>query len=331
MRSRLWEDAMETVASRPTAFVGMLYTDEAQFESALRAVREQQGCSISYEVIAGFAEQEASRRLYSGFNDGSGRFDVRARVDADMVIVSPYLLAAAAGLFAEESRVDTITVPLHDFFTGKAIKGLHLWRREVRWLSMPGPLFGDAVFDTSRRTFTVTDLPQPVALHAPDPSPSQSARYGSHRALKALTKGPDSKRWGHFRSVITTQNQEPHPARLISIAALFDAISGGDLDSHVRAALGERPLDIERFDALAQDPALIDRITAILEDRRELSRICESRGPLVAAATRAETAGRRRLAFGALALRTRQAAGHRMHGAPQEASLRSRFLELLRM
>lgn len=318
-------------ASRtPTAFVGMLRTDEAQFAAALSAVRSQEGCRVSYEVIGGFEEQEASRRLYSGFNDGVGRFDVRARVDADMVITSPRLLAAAAHLFAEDDRVDTITVGLEDFFTGAEIKGIHLWRREVRWLSMPGALFGDAVFDTSRRTLTVVDLPRPVALHAPEPSAAQSARYGSHRALKALVKGPTSKNWVDHRAVVATQRSDPHPARLLAIAAIVDVIEGQALDQHLEASLGRQALDVDRLAALSQEPDLIGRASGILEDPDRLSRICTTLGPVVRAVTARETP-RGAPRHAGFVKRARQSWSYRVHGSPDEAALRGRFLELLRL
>lgn len=312
----------------PTAFVGMLHTDESQFETALAAVRGQQGCAVSYGIIGGLEKQEASRRLYAGFNEGVGRFDVRARVDADMVIVSPHLLAAAARLFGEDGRIDTITVALQDFFTGTEIKGLHLWRREVRWLSSPGPLFGDAVFDTSRRTLTVTGLPRPVALHAPDPTPAQSARYGSHRALKAVLAGAGSKRWDAFRSVLATQREQPHPSRLISIAALHELLRGDHIEEHLRAVLDRSDVDPDRLAALSRDPALIEQVAAILSEPRELDAVCERlRSPVRTAIAQGHVRGTPRPA--ALLLRVRRSISVRRHGVPDEGALRRRFMELL--
>jgi hypothetical protein len=320
---------MSGAASMPTVFVGILHTDEAQFESSLAAVREQQGCRVAYQVIGGLAEQEASRRLYSGLNDGVGRFDVRARVDADMVIVSQHLFAAAGALFAEEDRLGTITVALDDFFTGREIKGLHLWRREVRWLSMPGALFGDAVINTSRYTLTVTDLPRPIALHAPDPSLSQSARFGSHRTLKALVQGSGSKQWTHLRAMVAEQARVPHPARSIAIAAVVDAVDAGGLERHLRATLGRGALDVDRLGVLADDPELTGRALGLLEDDAWRVQVCDRLGPVVRASIGSGDQLRGRLIVQALTSRVQRSLAYRVRGAPDEHRLRSRFLEHL--
>jgi hypothetical protein len=320
---------MRGVQATPTAFIGILHTDEAQFESSLAAVREQQGCRVAYQVIGGLTKHEASRRLYSGLNDGVGRFAVRARVDADMVIVSPHLFSAAAALFAEEDRIGKITVALDDFFTGTEIKGLHLWRREVRWLSMPGALFGDAVVDTSQYTLTVTDLPRPVALHAPDPSLSQSVRFGSHRTLKALVKGPTAKQWTHLRAMVANQARYPHPARSIAIAAVVDAVDPAGLERHLPAMLGQGALDLDRLGALAADPGLTGRASGLLEDDAWRTDVCDRLGPVVRTSIGSGDQRRGRLIVQALTSRVQRSLAYRVRGALDEHRLRSRFLELL--
>lgn len=302
---------------------GVLRIDERQFDACIDGLLDQQGCDVSYQVFGHFNEREASRRLYASLGLDAGMFDVRCRIDADMVIVHPRLLAAAATLFQRHPRVDTITVGLHDFFTDGEIKGLHLWSPRVRWLTAPPWLFGDAVMDTSRWTLTVTELQEPLVLHSPDPGIDQSLRYGSHRALKGLAKGPHAKRWKEFRQMAEAFEREPHPRRGLAIAAALDAMTGPELGEHIDAVVGTGFTQADRIHDLSEEHDLLERFRAALDPER-LGRICEERSSAITGLLL--TDGSRPGRLRALRRRASLFSYHRLSGAPDAAALRQEFL-----
>lgn len=266
-----------------SVLAGMLTVDESQFERALAAMREQEGCNVSFEVFGAFDEREAHRRLYASLSRSRRRFDVRCKVDADMVIIHPRLFAVAARTFECFPQLDTIMVPLHDFYTDGEINGLLMWSPRVKWTSSADWIFSDAATNTSRNLLTLKSLTAPVALHAPDPAPEQAARFGSHRALKGLAKGPRAKNWRHLRHVIAANKSERDPRRSIALAAALDAATGPLLDDHLSAATSGPAIDIDRIIAISQSESLVPRINALLGDERTLADACEARGPTIRA------------------------------------------------
>ena len=313
----------------PRVLAGVLRIDERQFDSCIEGLLSQQDCDVSYQVFGHFNKREASRRLYASLGHDGETFDVRCRLDADMVIVHPRLFSAAASVFSSHPNVDTITVGLHDFFTDSEIKGLHLWSPRVRWLTAPPWLFGDAVIDTSRWTLTVTGLTQPLVLHSPDPGPEQALRYGSHRALKGLMRGPHAKRWKEFLQVADAFGREPDPRRALAIAAALDAMTGPALADHIGAVTGTGFVRTDRILELARSDGLLEQFRSALSPER-LAASCEERSQaiedLLPSAHGGEGSPRR---LSALRRRASLFALYRLGAPPDGSALREEFLSAL--
>lgn len=182
------------------ALVGVLSAGEPTLPKALAAIRNQAGITVEIVHISDLPKHEAHRLLYKTFTARTDRFDLLAKVDADMEILHPRLLSSIAGLFDAFPEVDLAPVAVDDWLSGRQIWSLNVWRGGIRWLEEPPDLFSDQARNTSRQAFSLLKVGQPLVLHAAHATPLQALRYGAHRALKARS----SQDVGRIRAVERT-------------------------------------------------------------------------------------------------------------------------------
>jgi len=194
-----------TLARPPRVLVGTLHTDENEFTRCRESIGAQHGVVIEHFVLSDVAEIEAHRRLYEYFENNAAEFELFVKVDADMILARPTVLAEISERFRELPSIEQITVPVHDFFTDMYIDGLQSFRSSVRWPTRD-EIFTD-VSPVPSHARIVDHALEPAALHCADPSPLQAVRYGIHRGAKivaACSRTIDQWSIAHLTSVAAT-------------------------------------------------------------------------------------------------------------------------------
>lgn len=263
----------------PRALIGMLHTGEPSMPAAIRSVEEQQDVDTTLDLIGPLPKWEAHRKLFERFSADGGAHELLVKLDADMELLEPQLLSAAALLMRRHRRLDHIVLGVDDWLSRERIMGLSIWRGGVTWAEPPPDLFTDLAHTDVRDRLKLIDAGRPLVAHARQPSEMQSIRYGAHRATKAMRtrKRTRLQRLRAFAHVVT---EDPAPERRLALAAIEAALTDealgrslvdGDRPTPdaVLAALQERAAQL---DALAGSVlALIDDVEASGEEIHERS------------------------------------------------------------
>jgi hypothetical protein len=169
----------------PHIFVGTLACGEAEFEECCRAIRNQQGVSVTHHVIADQPEFEAHNMLWDAWGEAKPQHDLMVKVDADTVLSRPTALAEIHALFSDPA-VTGVQILLHDYFTDRLIAGLNAFSPVVKFRHASNRLFADHA-DSNHNVVlkgeSVVHL-APIGWHCTQPHPRQAFHYGLHRALK---------------------------------------------------------------------------------------------------------------------------------------------------
>jgi len=194
--------------------VGTLYTIENEFEECCRSIQQQSHQDFEHFVIRNKPNKEAHDELYRTFMNRADEFDLFAKVDADMVIHDKELFTKIIQKFSENENMEMLTVKVSDFFTGKLMHGMHVFRSSVRWVPDNENVFVDPVPVDKHKQYKAHDLEGKVT-HCENPSPLQAFRFGLHRAIKLLSAIESSNEiqilkqtqnirstWRHFRKTL---------------------------------------------------------------------------------------------------------------------------------
>lgn len=227
------------------ALVGILHVGESSLPKAIASVESQQQVEPIIHLIGHRPKWDAHRELFDHFSAVGGDYELMVKLDADMEILHPRLLAASGDILARHLRVDHIVFGVDDWLSGERIMGISIWRGGVRWETPPPDLFTDLAPSTARDRLKLIDLGRPLVAHAQSPSASQAFRYGAHRALKAARTGKAS-RLDRLESFVRFTVRDPHPTRVLALAAAEAAL----LD----VAFGRRLVD--GLEAVTSDDAL---------------------------------------------------------------------------
>lgn len=306
------------------AVAGVLYAGEPSLPRVLARLEEQEHVELRTVMFGHHPFGEAHRRLYRTFDERRDEHDVLVKVDADMEIVAPRLLFALGELFRAHPELDMVVLGVDDWLSGERIIGMNAWRRGMRWRAAPSPLFADLPSTDVRTRLKVMDTPDPMVLHATEPSAAQSRRYGAQRGLKVVDTLKRS-RFERMQRFVDFVAANPEPRRLLAVAGVEAALTDRDLAG--RCLYGDEQLsaeDVDRLERLAADPALCARTLerlALLEDR-----VTEQGS----GTDRETSAGRPGGARRTLPTRVRMALRRGpARSAPDSARLRSEFVGLL--
>jgi hypothetical protein len=188
--------------------VGTLSCGENELDRCIEALHRQAYRDWEQFIVANLPERDAHERLYAGFMERRGEFDLFLKLDADMVFPDPHRLGTAVELFRRDAILDHAIFRVHDWMSEALLVGVHVFRSRVRW-GRCDPLFPDVQPQrVRRRRYVLRRPPGPLALHSPDPDPRQAFRYGLHRGMKAFqVKRPHfalvhwrllKRVWAHF-------------------------------------------------------------------------------------------------------------------------------------
>ena len=108
-------------------------------------------------------------------------------------------------------NVDRLTIPVDDFFTGKQIMGIHLFKTSST------PTIAEISKEKSDAWLTtisgksIGKIRKSLFLHAYNPSKQQSVRFGLHRAIKAKTIDEFHGHWMVINSLLQNYKKEGKP------------------------------------------------------------------------------------------------------------------------
>ena len=252
---------MSAMADRPKVLAGILYSGEPTLSRAIGALEAQQDIDLRIVLIGGFDEWEAHRRLYRTFNETGTDVDMFVKVDADMVIRSERLIAAAFATFRAAEELDQLTINVDDWLSGRSLSGLHVWRGDVRWAESVPHLFTDQVETTVSRKLRIPRSSVSLVSHAPDPSPEQVARFVARRMLKA-------------RSVASGRTASRYVDILIAVLeqALLDGASARQIAAAAIELALDQPQEAEEFVLFQQgSPSTLQRLVERTRSDQDLT------------------------------------------------------------
>ena len=182
--------------------VGTLYTIENEFDDCCKSIQKQTYKKYDHIVIRDLPKKEAHDTLFAQLMDNVDHFDLLIKVDADMVIEKVDLFAIIVEQFKVDSKLDLLSIAVHDYFTNNLIIGMNSYRNTVRWENPNDHLHTDMTFlrNTIRKEVQDFDRLAPAAYHCPNPGKFQSFHFGFHRGIKAVKGGTN---WRVLRSMVS--------------------------------------------------------------------------------------------------------------------------------
>ncbi|UCH47833.1 MAG: hypothetical protein JSU95_17565 [Betaproteobacteria bacterium] len=171
-----------------------LYSGEKQLDECTSALQEQSYSNWEQKIFRFLPNVEAHRRLYREIMRRAGEFDLFVKLDADMVLSHVSALEEMVGRFVEDPGLDHAVFPVHDWYSGRDIMGVHVFTGRARWSERDDRVFVDPspAVPGTRCVFSDDEA---VAEHAPEPTLEEAFLFGRHRALKIVQRG----RW--FKNV----------------------------------------------------------------------------------------------------------------------------------
>lgn len=170
---------------RPRVLVLTLYSGEAEFDRCRSSLEHQEYPYWEQRVIADLPNAEAHARLYETIMAEGEEYGLFFKLDADMVLADPAVLADLVRVFEERPELDHLVVAVTDWMTESRIIGAHLFSDRVHWQRHEETLYVDPDPEFPGRKLVVDVPPRDLILHAEDPSPLQAFHFGAHRALQA--------------------------------------------------------------------------------------------------------------------------------------------------
>ena len=115
-------------------------------------------------------------------------FDYFVKLDADMVLRTPYSLLKILKPFKLDPNLDHFHAPVFDHPSGSQLMGIHVFSNRVSWKFPLDALFPDPFPCVEGSRLVVNDCSDPQIDHMPNPSLEQAYLFGYHRALKVTQR-----------------------------------------------------------------------------------------------------------------------------------------------
>lgn len=170
---------------------------ENEYYQSLRSIRQQKEIDFDLIEIKNLPNKEAHRTLYEEIAKNASSYDYFVKVDGDMVFLQDKSLARMIGVIAANSSLDHVAFSVLDWYSQKAIIGMHLYSNRCRWGDLTDSVFVDPSPVIPGEKVLIWSSPAPVAIHSPCPDLSQAFQFGYHRCLKIVQrhrKCPDLNR-----------------------------------------------------------------------------------------------------------------------------------------
>lgn len=162
--------------------VGILKSDEKEFDSCIDALKWQTFKGIDYFYIDNLPNKKAHDTLYQRFMNHSSSFDYFLKLDADMVFSKENSLEQMLGVF--RSDVAHLFAYVFDVPSSIKIPGIQMFRSDTIWGNSDEQLNVDYPPKLNGDSISIVDCDW--VNHMPSPSNYQLFRYGIHKALKSI-------------------------------------------------------------------------------------------------------------------------------------------------
>lgn len=162
-----------------------LYSGENEFDECIASIQRQTYQSFEHLVIRDLPKREAHHRLFGEFMRRRDELDLLVKVDADMVLLRDNLFEQIVEKFARTPELIRLLIELDDFFTGRRMWGLNVYRNTLEWEARDDLVFTDRVNVAPEATRYDDCELAPAAVHCGNPSPFQAFHFGVHRGFKA--------------------------------------------------------------------------------------------------------------------------------------------------
>lgn len=171
--------------------VGIMYCKENEFGDCIKSIQSQTYKNFDYFVVENLPNKEAHDKLYKTFLDSKDKYNIFIKIDADMVLCRNDLFENIVHKFKQNTSMDLLSIKVQDFFTGRLIWGLNIYRNTVTLTNLAENIFVDIVVKFENLVRDDSEL-APAAFHCPNPSKFQSYHYGMHKAVKFIQRDADN-------------------------------------------------------------------------------------------------------------------------------------------
>lgn len=214
--------------------VGTLNSGENEYDECLASIKNQTFQNFDHLIIKNLPEREAHNKLYQTFLDQADTYELLIKVDADMVLCSPFFFEEIEKRMADNPNIDVYSVAVYDFFSGELINGLNTYRNKVRWDFDSNTIFVDIPeIELEKTHFDQTEL-APAAIHCKNPSNLQAFHYGVHRGLKSIQKIHSTTHWAFLEKTWENFLREKDPRIGLAVLGAELVYAGeftkGDID-----------------------------------------------------------------------------------------------------
>ena len=166
--------------------VGILHSEEREYNDCVASLNMQIGVFVESFVISGKPNKLAHDDLYTTFMSRASDFDYFFKLDADMTLRTPNSLKTMADTVAQRNAAHCLSY-VSDIPSSLSIPGVQFFRSDSKWEGSDEQLNVDYPPRLTGESVLIID---PVLVdHMPSPSNYQLFRYGIHKALKAIQHG----------------------------------------------------------------------------------------------------------------------------------------------
>ena len=160
----------------------LLSSGENELEDSKLSIQNQKNIDFDVLHIKDLPNKEAHVKLYRTIEENIDQYSLFLKVDADMVFADDFKLEEIAKCFNEDKELDHIAFSVFDWYSQKAIIGMHAFSNRCFWPKFDDLLFVDPSPSYPGKSKIVWESPAPVAYHSPNPSIIESIQFGFHRA-----------------------------------------------------------------------------------------------------------------------------------------------------
>ena len=169
--------------TKPKFLVCTMYCGEPDYLRCVTAVKEQQGVEVEHRVISYMPERAAHNVVYQAFNQAGPEW-YRAKIDADVELGGPHVLARIANAFQRFPDRHGLSPLVHDFMTDTELHaGVFFYTHHVKFKVQEDHLMCDRDMIIDPHTHGFGDV-ECVGKHMHQANEVTAFRYGLHRGLK---------------------------------------------------------------------------------------------------------------------------------------------------
>ena len=168
------------------------HIDESQLEDQKKMLSIQKDIKIEHSIISGQTKLNSQKLVYKFAKDSKSKIIIK--MDADMVPLNEYSICDAIKIF-KKFGMYRVTLPLSDFYTGKDIMGIHIFKSDALPNEANISEENTDGWISKIQGLSISKIRKPLFSHGFKATKHQSIRFGMHRALKAMNSSGFHPHW----------------------------------------------------------------------------------------------------------------------------------------